>query len=439
MKMKMTLCDLIRTITVSAIALGGGALLAGEIVNGPQEVKSKPHAEDVKPEPAKTDAAKATVSADAQKIVDEVADAYGKLKSLELVGTFTGDFEAAGQKQGGTVNFTSSFEAPNKFRHAAKDEVLAGSTGDKVYLYMKPTNMYLLVPASKERISVKDLPKPLPRLISMQDPSLMLAMAKDPGHELVEDALDVCKVDDTKISNAKLPTLKFMLKDKTSILLAFDPTTHLIRQTTADVKAQLESQGVPDVKKASYVIDYTTTTPDAAMKDEQFAWAPPAGAKDIKDVKAAAGGGEEPADALVGKDAPDFKLNGMDGKEVALSALKGKVVVLDFWATWCPPCRASLPHLDKFYQENKEAGVQVFAVNQQEDKGKVQEFVEKTKLTVPVLLDLEGKAGNEYKANAIPETVVVGKDGKIVKVFIGFDPDSMPEELKKVVEAAMKK
>ncbi|HWE03247.1 MAG TPA: TlpA disulfide reductase family protein [Tepidisphaeraceae bacterium] len=424
----MSTRGLIRGVVIVAMGFGGGALLAGEVV------KTEP-AHD-KPQAAE---GKATISADAQKIVDDAADAYGKLKSLELVGTFTGDFEAAGQKQGGTTSFTSSFEAPNKFRHAAKDEVIAGSTGENVFVYIQPKNIYLQVPASKEKVATKDLPKPLPRLMAMQNPSLMLAMAKDPGHELVEDATDVSKVDDTKISDVKLPTLKFTLKDKTSILLAFDPTTHLIRQTTADVKAQLESQGVPDVKKASYVIDYTTTTPDAAMKAEQFVWAPPAGAKDIKDMKAAAGGEEQPADALVGKEAPDFKLAGMDGKEVALSGLKGKVVVLDFWATWCPPCRASLPHLDKFYQENKAAGVQVFAVNQQEDKGKVQAFVDKTKLAVPVLLDLEGKTGGDYKANAIPETVVVGKDGKIVKVFVGFDADSMPEELKKVVEAAMKK
>ncbi len=154
---------------------------------------------------------------------------------------------------------------------------------------------------------------------------------------------------------------------------------------------------------------------------------------------AAAAADDNPADALVGKDAPAFTLTGMDGKTVSLADLKGKVVVLDFWATWCPPCRASLPHLDKFYQEKKGDGVQVFAVNESEEKDKVTAFVEKTKLGVPILLDSEGKAGAEYKANAIPETVVVGKDGKVVKVFVGFDPNSTPEELHKTVEAAMKK
>ena len=83
---------------------------------------------------------------------------------------------------------------------------------------------------------------------------------------------EISKVDDTKIGDANLPTLKFMLKNKTSILLAFDPATHLIRQATADVKAELESQGVPDVKKAELCDRLTPrSTPDAEVKAGQFA------------------------------------------------------------------------------------------------------------------------------------------------------------------------
>ena len=159
----------------------------------------------------------------------------------------------------------------------------------------------------------------------------------------------------------------------------------------------------------------------------------------MKESKAAGEGDEEPATALAGKPAPDFKLGTLDGKEMSPSKLKGKVIVLDFWATWCPPCRASLPHLDKFYQEHKAAGVEVFAINLQEDKEKVQEFVTKTKLGVPVVLDLEGKTAEPYMAQGIPETVVIGKDGKIVKVFVGFDEKTSPAALAKVVEEAMKK
>src|SRR5439155_9868447 len=116
---------------------------------------------------------------------------------------------------------------------------------------------------------------------------------------------------------------------------------------------------------------------------------------------------------------------------------KGNVVVLDFWATWCGPCVASLPHIDKLHQDFKEQGVKVLAINQGEDRELVQGFVNSKKLTLPVLLDTDSKVGESYKANAIPETVVIGKDGIVRKVFVGAGPDS-ESKIREVVQAAMK-
>jgi peroxiredoxin len=128
----------------------------------------------------------------------------------------------------------------------------------------------------------------------------------------------------------------------------------------------------------------------------------------------------------------------MDDKEVALSGLKGKVVVLDMWATWCPPCRASLPHLDKLYASVKDKGVSVYAVNLQEEKADVALFIKNNGLKVPVLLDSDGAVAQAYKASAIPQTVIIGKDGKIAKVFVGFGGEETAKEMKDAVEKAMK-
>ena len=122
---------------------------------------------------------------------------------------------------------------------------------------------------------------------------------------------------------------------------------------------------------------------------------------------------------------------------MALKDLKGSVIVLDFWATWCGPCVESLPKLDRIYQDLKEQGVKIYAVNQGEDKELVGGFVKSRNLTIPVLLDSESKVGNQYDAHAIPQTVVIDKSGLIRNVFVGAGPDT-ENKLRQAIQAALR-
>jgi peroxiredoxin len=276
-------------------------------------------------------------------------------------------------------------------------------------------------------------------MLQTENLPLALALSSDAANQLLSNVSEVKKVDDAIVADKPYTTLS-MTGDAGEFTVLLDPATHLLRQVTVDQKHYLESNGQTDVKAAQVVWDYVATTLNAPVKPDQFAWAPPADARDATGANnnTAMADDEDAAKKLEGKAAPDFKLPGLDGKDVALTDLKGSVVVLDFWATWCGPCRASLPHLDKLYQDNKATGVKIFAVNVDEDKTKVAPFIAETKLTVPVLLDSEQTgAGAKYGANAIPETVVIGKDGKVKKVIIGFDPSSGEEDLAKAIKAAM--
>ena len=142
------------------------------------------------------------------------------------------------------------------------------------------------------------------------------------------------------------------------------------------------------------------------------------------------------AAAMEGKPAPDFKLKAADGKDVSLADLKGSVVILDFWATWCGPCRASLPELDKIYADHKADGLRAYAVNLREEKDTVQKFVDQTKLGIPVLFDGEGQTADKYGVTGIPQTVVIGKDGNVKKVVVGSGTHDL---VRKAVEEALKK
>jgi peroxiredoxin len=265
---------------------------------------------------------------------------------------------------------------------------------------------------------------------------LLLAICKNASDELLDDVEEASKVADTQIGDASCPTLKFIQSDKSTIVASFDPQTHLLRKSITDVTEPLKKRRA-DLQTATITTDYTQIKADESTRDDLFAWTPPAGATDADAAAAAHPLDAVAASALEGKPAPAFKLPGLDGKTVALASLKGHVVVLDFWATWCGPCRASLPHLGKLYESEKASGVEIFAIDQQEEQKDVEEFIKQTKLAVPVLLDRDAAVGSAYGVEGIPQTVVIGKDGKVRKVFIGFGPDS-PELLQKAVDAAKK-
>ena len=130
-----------------------------------------------------------------------------------------------------------------------------------------------------------------------------------------------------------------------------------------------------------------------------------------------------PALELEGKAAPEIALPQLAGGDFKLSEMKGKVVIVDFWATWCGPCVAAMPILIKVAEEYKAKGVVLLGSNQGEDADTVKKFLEAKKWNLNVGMDPDGKSGAAYMVTGIPQTVIVGKDGQVKKVHIGFRPD----------------
>jgi len=125
---------------------------------------------------------------------------------------------------------------------------------------------------------------------------------------------------------------------------------------------------------------------------------------------------------LLGKSvpAPNFTLPGLDGQKVSLTDYKGKVVLLNIWATWCAPCVAEMPSMQKLYQELKDEGFELLAVSVDETGTEaVAPFMKKHKLDFPVLLDTAGDIKSLYQVTGIPESFIIGKDGIIVEKIIG--------------------
>jgi peroxiredoxin len=109
----------------------------------------------------------------------------------------------------------------------------------------------------------------------------------------------------------------------------------------------------------------------------------------------------------------DFTLTDLSGKQWTLRALAGQVVLVNFWATWCPPCRKELPDLEALYQRFHSSGLVILAISD-EDAAKVKPFVAGQKLTYPVLLDPGRKVNELFQVEGIPKSFVYGRDGKLV-------------------------
>ena len=140
----------------------------------------------------------------------------------------------------------------------------------------------------------------------------------------------------------------------------------------------------------------------------------------------------------VGDAAPDFKLNDLNGKEVTLASLKGKVVMLDFWATWCGPCKAAMPTIQKLHDEYRDKGVVILGVNTWEEKpDAAKDYIAKKKFTYGCLLKGDELA-KAYGISGIPTLVVIGKDGTIAEIEVGLS-DPSGGGLRKVIDAALKR
>ena len=147
---------------------------------------------------------------------------------------------------------------------------------------------------------------------------------------------------------------------------------------------------------------------------------------------------ESPARGVeIGNLAPDFQLDDLDGQSVALSDFKGKPVLVNFWASWCPPCRSEMPFIQDTFTDKKWAdeGLVVLAIDIGESPSAVSEFVKKYGLTFPVLLDITQDVSLEYYVRGIPTTFFIDREGIIREIRIGAfsSVTEIERSLKKII------
>lgn len=120
--------------------------------------------------------------------------------------------------------------------------------------------------------------------------------------------------------------------------------------------------------------------------------------------------------------APDFELVTTDGNHIRLSELRGKRLIVNMWATWCPPCKAEVPELEHFYKDHHQEGIEILAVDLTESEKRladVASFIKDYKITYPVVLDERGEVSRKYQVTSIPTTYVINSEGIIQQKYVG--------------------
>jgi thiol-disulfide isomerase/thioredoxin len=362
---------------------------------------------------------------DGDTVMKQVADAAKRHHSLQFVAESSID---TGQGKMTSEMSTTSVN-PGKTRIESKamgTTTLIVSNPEFTTMYMSMNKQFIRIPAALGPMGmISAMGIKLPDMASIQQTSKTLR----------EETIDIdgvkrdCWVVENRIGDITMPIPG---NDKMQIKMTGAVMTMWVdKKLSIDVKSsismKMEMPNMPAMVMHQTMLKKNIKI-DEPIDDSIFAFTPPADAIEVKELSFATAA--LPKADLTGKDAPAFSVQGIDGKTYTSATLRGKTVLLDFWATWCVPCRVSMPAVEKLHKDYKERGLIVLGVNVAEDLALVDEFVKKTPFAYPVVLSGESQILETYKVTAYPTFVLIGPDGKVVAHEIGFGG---PEMLQKMI------
>ncbi len=363
----------------------------------------------------------------AQQILGRTADNYRGVTRYAFEGVLRTDMSFQGQSQNIAVDVRGAFERPGRYRlmlDSPAGNSLFLSDGDTVSTYSSQLGQYTRAPwATPNPAARQSLP------------------GFDPGggHPLSGyERLDA-NVVSARIERAETLAVDGVPVSTWVLDVTYDPKTigadslTSVRGKTFWIDTlrfvvlrdaaviQRRSPGGGEPLNMQQTADYTTLAWESPLADTTFVFRPPGGAALVAQLGAgdAAGGPGPRSDAWSGKPALDFTLKDLAGKTHKLSGQRGRVVLVNFWATWCGPCRREMPEIQKLYDEFKGKGLAVYGVNCSETPAKAKGYVTRNSYMFPILLDADSKVQQQYGVEGIPTVFIVDREGTIAAHYIG--------------------
>ena len=363
---------------------------------------------------------------DGQTLSKQAEAALQKVHSVQYKEETNMETAVGGQTVKMTSEMSHTMVNPGKTRMETKAQgltMIVVSDGESTWIYSSLGNEYT-------RKSVVLGPAGIMNALGMGDfmPNMadMHLTSKTTGDEtiVVDDEKHDCWVVRTDIGEMQLPAAARGAKLSAGTITAWmDKKLGIDLKNDISMKLSMPGGMSTEIHMRSVKKDLWI---DAPIPDSTFAFTPPEGAKEVEKLSLAGSfGAIAAAPDLAGKPAPDFTLQTPDGKPYSLSALKGKPVLLDFWATWCGPCRKAMPSVEKVFQQYKDQGLMVLGVDGGEEGAVVADFLRKTPMAYPAVLSLESTVLKDYQVKAFPSFILIDRDGKIAAYEVGFGGDGM--------------
>ncbi len=345
--------------------------------------------------------------------------------TLSNKATLTG---GPGKKKEIATKYEISVERPNKLAMVIKDGELRCavlSDGKTLCTYAPPLKVY----------TQHDAPKTLSELFDIDE--MKFVVRGDLNNLLfldnfaMKDALDIIMngvmslklVGVEPLGDVKAYHLHFAEKDIDWDMWIQEGTQPLVRKISIEGEQMSRDETGPVKVKKTIVSSFDDWKVNVEFPKDRFTFTPPPDTKKVDTFLGKPGDADKPYDPkLLGEVAPAFVAKLLAGGTLDLASHKGKnVVLLDFWATWCGPCRMAMPIVSEVCEGFKGKGVVAYAVNIKETPEKVKEFQAATPaLTLPIVLDEEAKLAEAYRVQPIPMTVIIGKNGLVEAVYLGL-------------------
>lgn len=331
-----------------------------------------------------------------------------------------------------TMSFDLAVERPRNFalvpRGKNSGPMVVGNA-ERVTNYLKDLNQYTEQPAPESLDAFSQSLEAIMLLPHGMGNLVMSLLAEHPDERLIADSSERKYLGLAQIDGIDCHHLRIIEEScDYDVWITAGPEPKL-RRIRPDISKSFGEEEREAGFLVTMVLDFTEWDLRAEPKPDTFKFTPPAGAKRVDEFSAIHPEGVLPpiatAHPLIGEPAPKFELEGYE-KEDALKlddVLGKQVVVLDFWAIFCPPCIEGLPKLQEVAAEFEGEDVVFRAVNIDDSREGIRKFLKDHKLDLPVLLDVKAKVAETYRVQGIPQTVLIGKDGRVQVVYEGLSAD----------------